>query len=198
MAQDYIEGEYKVQGASVKTKFPKKYQTKSLEEISRKYFRIAQAKTVRYGADTLRAEIKNSNKVASGNLLKSVSSEYVEGRANKDINFESKLYFKDPGGKYAGFANEGRGRDKNPPNPVGSKASGIFKGPSPMVRAIENWMLLKGIDKKYLFYIVRNIKFFGTSKKGTKFFERAQAKIKVKNKENFEKAVAAIKAELNG
>jgi hypothetical protein len=147
----------------------------------------------------MRSEIRSSNKVASGRLLNSVSSQYVEGRKATDMNFESRILFREPGASYAGFANKGRGPDRNPPNAVGKKnTSTVFRELSPMVLAIKNWMQDKSIPAKYLFYIVRNIKFFGTKKnKGNGFIERAKIAIERKGRENAAEARTAIVEELN-
>ncbi len=199
MADEFESGVFRTKDVTIKTNVPRSLRKKSIGEIARKHYKIAQEKTVRYGRDTLKVEIKNSNKVASGRLLNSVTSNYVEGRKNSGFNFQSSLTFDSPGSAYAGFANLGRGPDKNPPNPVGSADARPFKGISPMVQAISQWMDDKHIPQKYLFYIVRTIKYSGTDKKnpGNKFMQRAQKRIKDKALENALAAEAAIKEEMN-
>lgn len=150
---------------------------KQLKAKFRASIREAHLEAVERAKNILKASIILSDSVATGNLLKSVSSRFV--RNSSVDGYTSEIYFKRPASSYAYFANYGRDSGGMPPR-----------------RVMLKWARARGIDESLVYPISKKIAEYGTGEfdggEGKQFMEDAQKKIQQDFRERIQNAVTKL------
>lgn len=161
----------------VSSKIPNRYRREEMIKLFKRHMKDAHNRAVSDAKSLLKTAIRVSGSNATGNLLRSVSSNLIKNNDSDDMVINSEVGFSGTAAQYAHYANYGRRAGTPPP-----------------VYPIYKWVLARGIEENRMWAIIKHIAEYGTE--GHHFMELVIPKINRNNKKVISEASRNFKREL--